>query len=43
MSIVADLAVFGTLYTAENNKICEAFAVKDGKYIYVGDRAGAAS
>ena len=36
----ADLVVFGTIYTAEgeNNGLAEAFAVKDGKYIYVGDR-----
>ena len=38
---VADLVVFGTVYTAEDNKVCEAFAVKDGKYVYVGDREGA--
>ena len=38
---VADLVVFGTIYTAEDNKVCEAFALKDGKYVYVGDREGA--
>ncbi len=40
----ADLVVYGKVYTAEkeNDGLCEAFAVKDGKYIYVGDRAGAA-
>ena len=37
----ADLVVYGKIYTAENNQIVEAFAVKDGKYIYVGDKAGA--
>ena len=37
----ADLVVYGKIYTAEDNKIVEAFAVKDGKYIYVGDKAGA--
>ena len=37
----ADLVVYGKIYTAEDNKIAEAFAVKDGKYIYVGDKAGA--
>ena len=39
----ADLVVFGTIYTAEdeNDGLAEAFAVKDGKYIYVGDRQGA--
>ena len=37
----ADLVVYGKIYTAEGNQIVEAFAVKDGKYIYVGDKAGA--
>ena len=39
-SEIADLVVFGTIYTAEeeNNGLAEAFAVKDGKYIYVGDK-----
>ena len=39
----ADLVVFGTIYTAEeeNEGLCEAFAVKDGKFIYAGDRKGA--
>ena len=37
----ADLVVYGKIFTAENNKIAEAFAVKDGKYIYVGDKLGA--
>ena len=39
----ADLVVFGTIYTAEdeNDGLAEAFAVKDGKYFYVGDRQGA--
>ena len=37
----ADLVVYGKIYTAEDNKVVEAFAVKDGKYIYVGDKAGA--
>ena len=41
MNNVADLVVVGPVYTAEDNKVCEAFAVKDGKYIYVGDREGA--
>lgn len=43
MSIIADLVVLGTLYTAEDGKVCEALVVKDGKYIYVGDREGAES
>ena len=37
----ADLVVYGKIFTSEGNKIVEAFAVKDGKYIYVGDKAGA--
>ena len=37
----ADLVVYGKIYTAEGNQVVEAFAVKDGKYIYVGDKAGA--
>ena len=37
----ADLVVYGKIFTAKNNQIVEAFAVKDGKYIYVGDKAGA--
>ncbi|MCQ2751912.1 MAG: amidohydrolase family protein [Coriobacteriales bacterium] len=42
-SQVADTVVYGTIYTAEadNNGTAEAFAVKDGKYIYVGDKEGA--
>lgn len=38
----ADLVVKGTIYTAEkeNNGEASAFAVKDGKYIYVGDEEG---
>lgn len=39
--VKADLVVYGKIFTAENNQIEEAFAVKDGKYIYVGDRKGA--
>lgn len=41
--IVADLVVYGKIFTAEENRIVEAFAVKDGKYIYVGDKKGAKS
>ncbi|MDY6403941.1 MAG: amidohydrolase family protein [Synergistales bacterium] len=36
----ADLVVYGKIFTAEDNKIVEAFAVKDGKYIYAGDKKG---
>ncbi len=39
--ISADLVVYGKIFTSEDNKIVEAFAVKDGKYVYVGDRKGA--
>jgi predicted amidohydrolase YtcJ len=38
---IADLVVYGKIFTSENNQIVEAFAVKDGKYIYVGDKKGA--
>ena len=40
---VADTVVFGTIYTAEqeNNGLAEAFAVKDGKFIFVGSKADA--
>ncbi|MBR1388981.1 MAG: amidohydrolase family protein [Prevotella sp.] len=37
----ADLVVYGKIYTAEAGQMAEAFAVKDGKYVYVGDKAGA--
>ena len=38
----ADMVVYGTIYTVEDNAPqAEAFAVKDGKYIYVGDAEGA--
>jgi len=37
----ADLVVFGKIFTSENNQLVEAFAVKDGKYIFVGDRKNA--
>lgn len=38
----ADLVVYSNIYTAEseNNSEARAFAVKDGKYIYVGDKEG---
>ncbi|MEE3375977.1 MAG: amidohydrolase family protein [Candidatus Cryptobacteroides sp.] len=39
----ADLVVYGKIFTAEDNELVEAFAVKDGKYVYVGDKAGAAA
>ena len=39
---VADTVVFGTIRTAEeSNPVVEAIAIKDGKFIYAGDRAGA--
>ena len=37
----ADLVVYGKVFTAENNRLAQAFAVKDGKFVYVGDRNGA--
>ena len=37
----ADLVVYGKIYTSEDGKIVDAFAVKDGKFIYVGDKNGA--
>lgn len=39
----ADLVVYGKIFTSDNNKVAKAFAVKDGKYIYVGDKKGAAA
>lgn len=39
----ADLVVYGKIFTSENDRIVEAFAVKDGKYVYAGDRKGAAA
>jgi predicted amidohydrolase YtcJ len=39
---VADTVVYGKIYTSNSNgKYAEALAVKDGKYIYVGDKEGA--
>ena len=37
----ADLVVYGKIFTSDGNQIVEAFAVKDGKYVYVGDKRGA--
>ena len=37
----ADLVVYGKVFTSEGNRLVEALAVKDGKYIYAGDRKGA--
>ena len=37
--IIADLVVFGRTYTSEkDNEVCQAFAIKDKKFIYVGDK-----
>lgn len=37
--IIGDLVVYGRTYTAEKtNDVCEAFVVKDNKFIYVGDK-----
>ncbi len=41
---LADTVVYGTIRTAEkDNPIAEAIAIKDGKYVYVGDEQGAAA
>ncbi len=38
----ADLVVYGKVYTANaDHRYADAFAVKDGKYIYVGNKEGA--
>ena len=37
----ANLVVYGKIFTSEGNQVVEAFAVKDGKYVYVGDKKGA--
>lgn len=39
---IADTVVYGSIHTVENNKkeVVEAYAIKDGEYIYVGDREG---
>ena len=39
----ADIVVYGKIYTAENGTMAEAFAVKQDKFVYVGDKEGAAS
>ena len=40
----ADTVIFGTVYTADTDApSAEAIAVKDGKFVYVGDKAGAAA
>ena len=40
----ADTVVYGTIRTAEAEKpVAEALAIKDGKFVYVGDAAGAAA
>lgn len=40
---IADSVVYGTIYTANNQAVMEAMAIKDGRFIYVGDKAGAAA
>lgn len=40
----ADTVVYGTIRTAEpDNPVAEAVAIKDGRFVYVGDEAGAAA
>ncbi|MBQ0093900.1 MAG: amidohydrolase family protein, partial [Bacteroidales bacterium] len=41
--ISADLVVYGKVFTSDNYELAEAFAVKDGRYVYVGDRKSAAA
>ncbi len=36
-----NLVVYGKIFTADNNAIADAFAVENGKFVYVGDAAGA--
>ena len=36
-----NVIVYGKIFTAENNTIADAFVVKDGKFVYVGNAAGA--
>ncbi len=37
----ADTVVYGKIYTSVDGQYAEAFAVRDGKYVYVGDEEGA--
>ncbi len=37
----ADTVVYGKIYTSDDGRYVEAFAVKDGRYVYVGDEEGA--
>ena len=42
MTQIADTVVYGKIYTSNaDQEYAEAFAVKDGKYIYVGGEDGA--
>lgn len=39
----ADMVVYSTIYTSNSKQdVAQAMAVKDGRYVYVGDKAGAA-
>lgn len=41
-NVYADTVVYGTIRTAETeNPLAQAIAIKDGKYVYVGDEVGA--
>lgn len=41
---IADTVVYGSIHTADiETPVAEAIAIKDGKYIYVGDKDGAAA
>ncbi|MBQ0085961.1 MAG: amidohydrolase family protein [Prevotella sp.] len=40
----ADTVVYGTIHTADDEcPVAEAIAIKDGKFVYVGDKAGVES
>lgn len=40
-SISADTAIIGNIYTVDkNNSVAQALAIKDGRFIYVGDEKG---
>lgn len=42
-TVYADLVVYGKTYTAENGECCDGFAVKDDKFIYVGNKQEASN
>lgn len=40
-NVQADMVVYGKIFTSESEELAEAFAVKDGKYVFVGDSISA--